>query len=250
MDEIPFISATGIKKNYTTGGGVVKALNGMDLEIEEGEMVAIMGPSGAGKTTLLNMIGGLDSPDKGKVLINNIEISSLNESQRAKFRKQNVGFIFQFFNLIPSLTALENVLVPVMFDKDPPYQRGADLLVRMGLEERMDHVPGKLSGGERQRVAIARALINDPMIILADEPTGNIDSETAKAIVALFKELNEEGKTLLLATHDRLVAGRAKTMIKMRDGHVVRGKSHSRTGMVHLTEDEEKIKKKKKKVKE
>jgi putative ABC transport system ATP-binding protein len=243
MDEEPFITVESLTKAYSMGGSTVKALDGMDLQVEEGEMVAIMGPSGSGKTTLLNMIGGLDSPDKGRVVIKGMEISSLNESQRVHFRKNNIGFIFQFFNLIPSLTALENVLVPVMFDRDPPFDRGMELLERMGLEKRMDHVPSKLSGGERQRVAIARALINDPMIILADEPTGNIDSETAREIVSLFRELNDEGKTMLLATHDRIVAGRASSMVKVRDGHVVRGKSHSRTGMVHLSEDKKKKKK-------
>ncbi len=248
MDDGPFIKVDSVTKRYNMGHSTVNALNGMDLEIEEGEMVAIMGPSGSGKTTLLNMIGGLDSPDSGTIHIKGMEISSLNEGQRAQFRKNNVGFIFQFFNLIPSLTALENVLVPVMFDKDPPFERGVQLLERMGLKDRMGHIPGKLSGGERQRVAIARALINDPMLILADEPTGNIDSETAREIVSLFKELNDEGKTMLLATHDRIVAGRARSMIKVRDGHVVKGKAHSRSGMVHLS-DEEKVKKKKRVVK-
>ncbi len=230
-----FISVRNAVKEYRMGSSIVRALDGMDLEINEGEMVAIMGPSGAGKTTLLNIIGGLDSPDSGKVLIKNMEISSLGEGQRAHFRKNNVGFIFQFFNLIPSLTALENVLVPVMFDRDPPYKRALSLLERVGLKDRMDHVPGKLSGGERQRVAIARALINDPILILADEPTGNIDSETAREIVGLFKELNEEGKTLLLATHDRLVAGRARSMVRVRDGRIVKGKADPRSGVVHLT---------------
>jgi putative ABC transport system ATP-binding protein len=234
MDDVGFISVSDAVKEYKVGGSIVRALNGMNLEVARGEMVAIMGPSGAGKTTLLNIIGGLDSPDKGKVLINEIEISSLNEGQRAKFRKGNVGFIFQFFNLIPSLTALENVLVPVMFDRDPPYKRAISLLERVGLGDRMDHVPGKLSGGERQRVAIARSLINDPILILADEPTGNIDSETAREIVGLFRELNEEGKTLLLATHDRLIAGRAKLMIKVRDGRIVKGKNSPRSDIVHL----------------
>jgi putative ABC transport system ATP-binding protein len=234
MDEDGFISVREAVKEYRVGNSTVRALDRMDLDIQEGEMVAIMGPSGAGKTTLLNIIGGLDSPDSGSVLINGIEISALNEGQRAQFRKNNVGFIFQFFNLIPSLTALENVLVPVMFERDPPYKRALSLLERVGLKERMDHVPGRLSGGERQRVAIARALINDPILILADEPTGNIDSETAREIVGLFKELNEEGKTLLLATHDRLVAGRAKTMIRIRDGQIKKGKARPRSNIVHL----------------
>jgi len=236
MVNTPFISVISATKTYKMGNSVVKALDRMNFDVMEGDMIAIMGPSGSGKTTLLNIIGGLDNPDRGKVMVKGMEISSLNEGQRAKFRKSNVGFIFQFFNLIPSLTSIENVLVPVMFDRNIPYERAMELLERVGLKNRMDHVPGELSGGERQRVAIARALINDPLLILADEPTGNIDSETAREIISLFKELNDEGKTLLLATHDRLVAGRARSMIKIRDGHIVKGKTHSRKGMVHLSD--------------
>ncbi|MGA1872561.1 MAG: ABC transporter ATP-binding protein [Thermoplasmatota archaeon] len=235
MQDRPFIEAVDLVKTYRVGTSTVKALDHFSIEIEEGEMVAVMGPSGSGKTSLLNILGGLDRPDSGTVRIKNAEINRLNEEQRAKFRKHNVGFIFQFFNLIPSLTAVENVLVPVMFQKETPTGRARDLLERVGLRERFDHLPGMLSGGERQRVAIARALINDPMLILADEPTGNIDSETAREIVSLFKELNDEGKTLILATHDRIVAGRAKVMIKVRDGRIIKGKAHSREGMVSLS---------------
>ncbi|MGA1793938.1 MAG: ABC transporter ATP-binding protein [Thermoplasmatota archaeon] len=235
MQDRPFIEVVDLVKTYKVGESIVKALDHFTLDLEEGEMVAIMGPSGSGKTSLLNIIGGLDRPDSGTVRIKNVEINRLNEEQRARFRKHNIGFIFQFFNLIPSLTAIENVLVPVMFEKETPTKRARDLLERVGLGERFDHLPGMLSGGERQRVAIARALINDPMLILADEPTGNIDSETAREIVSLFKELNDEGKTLVLATHDRLVAGRAKVMIKVRDGKITRPKAHSREGMVSLS---------------
>jgi putative ABC transport system ATP-binding protein len=235
MPDRPFVEALDLVKRYKVGGSIVTALDKFSLEVEEGEMVAIMGPSGSGKTSLLNILGGLDNPDSGNVRVKDVDVNELNEEQRAKFRKHNVGFIFQFFNLIPSLTAIENVLVPVMFQKDAPTKLARDLLERVGLGDRFDHLPGMLSGGERQRVAIARALINDPVLILADEPTGNIDSETAREIVSLFKELNDEGKTLILATHDRLVAGRAKTMIKVRDGKIARGKSHSRDGMMSLT---------------
>jgi putative ABC transport system ATP-binding protein len=235
MPDRPFVEALDLVKRYKVGGSIVTALDKFSLEVEEGEMVAIMGPSGSGKTSLLNILGGLDNPDSGNVRVKDVDLNELNEEQRAKFRKHNVGFIFQFFNLIPSLTAIENVLVPVMFQKDAPTKLARDLLERVGLGDRFDHLPGMLSGGERQRVAIARALINDPVLILADEPTGNIDSETAREIVSLFKELNDEGKTLILATHDRLVAGRAKTMIKVRDGKIARGKSHSRDGMMSLT---------------
>lgn len=234
MQDEPYIEVLDSVKTYRVGSSEVKALNGLSMQLEEGEMCALMGPSGAGKTTLLNIIGGLDIPDSGSIRVGNVKVNRLGESQRAAFRKSNVGFIFQFFNLIPSLTALENVLVPVMFEKNIPSRKAIDLLERVGLHKRMDHLPGMLSGGERQRVAIARALINDPMIILADEPTGNIDSETAKEIVRLFKDLNDEGKTLILATHDRLVAGRARVMIKVRDGKVVKGKKPPKEGTIHL----------------
>ena len=234
MSEGPFIDAVNLKKSYKVGGNRVKALDGFSISLDEGEMCALMGPSGSGKTTLLNIIGGLDSADSGTVMVGNIDVGKLNERQRALFRKKNVGFIFQFFNLIPSLTAMENVLVPVMFESGRSDGRAEELLERVGLSDRMDHLPRMLSGGERQRVAIARSLINDPKIILADEPTGNIDSETAKAIVSLFKELNDDGKTMILATHDRLVAGRARTMVRIRDGRVQRGKRSPGQGTIHL----------------
>jgi len=234
MSEGPFIDAVNLRKSYKVGGNRVKALDGFSISLDEGEMCALMGPSGSGKTTLLNIIGGLDSADSGTVMVGNIDVGKLNERQRALFRKKNVGFIFQFFNLIPSLTAMENVLVPQMFESGRSGGRAEELLERVGLRDRMDHLPRMLSGGERQRVAIARSLINDPKIILADEPTGNIDSETAKAIVSLFKELNDEGKTMILATHDRLVAGRARTMVRIRDGRVQRGKRPPGQGTIHL----------------
>ena len=236
MHEGSFIRVEDVVKTYKVGGETVHALDHMTFTIRQGEMCAIVGPSGAGKTTLLNMIGGLDAPDSGRVVIKGMDLEKLNEGQRAKFRKRNVGFIYQFFNLIPSLNALENVLVPVMFERNIPYDRARALLRRVGLKDRMDHLPSMLSGGERQRVAIARALINDPLIILADEPTGNIDSETARTVVSLFRELNDEGKTLVLATHDRLVAARANTIIKMRDGRMLRGKASPRSNTVHLSD--------------
>lgn len=223
MSDGQFITVEGVRKTYKVGGSNVNALDGLDVTLAKGEMCTLMGPSGSGKTTLLNMLGGLDVPDEGTVRIGKVELTRLNEGQRAAFRRGNVGFIFQFFNLIPSLTALENVLVPVMFDRGDKSGRARELLERVGLSNRADHLPGELSGGERQRVAIARALVNDPSLILADEPTGNIDSETAREIVSLFRELNSEGKTLILATHDRLVASRAGRNLRMRDGRIVRG---------------------------
>ena len=236
MDDVHFIEIEDVHKGYTVGGSLVKALDGFSLHLDEGEMCALMGPSGAGKTTLLNIIGGLDTADSGKVVVGGMDLNRLGESQKASFRKHNVGFIFQFFNLIPSLTALENVLVPAMFCRVDLSQRAEDLLVRVGLGKRMDHLPKMMSGGERQRVAIARALINDPKVLLADEPTGNIDSETAREIVHLFQELNDEGTTMIFATHDRLVAGRAKVMIRIRDGRISSGKRSPLDGMIHLSD--------------
>lgn len=233
MPREPFIVLEDVSKGYKVGGQSVNALDHLTITIDKGDMCALMGPSGAGKTTLLNMIGGLDVPDSGKVKVGNLDLSRLNEMQRASFRKRNVGFIFQFYNLIPSLTAYENVLVPVMFERDQRRGRAEDLLDRMGLSRRLDHLPSELSGGEKQRVAIARALMNDPPLILADEPTGNIDSETAREIVSLFRQLNDEGKTLILATHDRMVAGKARSMLRMRDGRLSGGKTSPRSGTVH-----------------
>jgi len=234
MPREPFIVLEDVSKGYKVGGQTVHALDHLTVTLDKGDMCALMGPSGAGKTTLLNMIGGLDVPDSGKVMVGGIDLSRLNEMQRASFRKRNVGFIFQFYNLIPSLTAYENVLVPVMFERDQKRGRAEDLLDRMGLSRRMDHLPMELSGGERQRVAIARALMNDPPLILADEPTGNIDSETAREIVSLFRQLNDEGKTLIMATHDRMMAGKARSMLRMRDGRLSGGKTSTRSGTVHL----------------
>lgn len=234
MPREPFVRLEDVSKVYNVGGQNIHALDHLTISIDRGDMCALMGPSGAGKTTLLNMIGGLDIPDTGKVIVGNLELSKLGEMQRTAFRKRNVGFIFQFYNLIPSLTAYENVLVPVMFERDQKRSKAEDLLDRMGLSRRMDHLPSELSGGERQRVAIARALINDPPLILADEPTGNIDSETAREIVSLFRQLNDEGRTLVMATHDRMIAGRARLMVRMRDGRISRGKASPRAGTVHL----------------
>ncbi|MCU0799224.1 MAG: ABC transporter ATP-binding protein [Candidatus Thermoplasmatota archaeon] len=234
MPREPFILLEDVSKGYSVGGQPVHALDHLTLSIDKGDMCALMGPSGAGKTTLLNMIGGLDVPDSGKVMVGGLDLSRLNEMQRASFRKRNVGFIFQFYNLIPSLTAYENVLVPVMFERDQRRSRAEELLDRMGLSRRMDHRPSELSGGERQRVAIARALMNDPPLILADEPTGNIDSETAREIVSLFRQLNDEGKTLIMATHDRMMAGKARSMLRMRDGRISGIKASPRSSTVHL----------------
>ena len=221
MPDDYFMEATGLHKVYRVGGSDVKALDGLDVSIRKGEMIALMGPSGSGKTTLLNMIGGLDHPDKGSVRVGKVVLTKLNEGQRAAFRKRNVGFIFQFFNLIPSLTALENVLVPVMFEKGSHTDRGIAILNRVGLGERLEHLPGELSGGERQRVAIARALMNDPSLILADEPTGNLDPETSEEIHILLRSISDNGRAVIMSTHKHaLVKKYPARTLRCQDGKI------------------------------
>ncbi|MGA1866784.1 MAG: ABC transporter ATP-binding protein, partial [Thermoplasmatota archaeon] len=191
MPDRPLIETVDLVKTYRVGSSIVRALDHFSIDIEEGEMVAIMGPSGSGKTSLLNLIGALDRPDSGTVRVKNVEMNRLGEEQRARFRKHNIGFIFQFFNLIPSLTAIENVLVPIMFEKEIPTRRAAELLERVGLGDRFDHLPGMLSGGERQRVAIARALINEPPVIIADEPTAHLDTHLSREFMAIVARLKD-----------------------------------------------------------
>lgn len=203
--------------------GTIKALDGVDLSIEEGEFVAIIGPSGSGKSTLLNMLGALDTPTSGRVVINGVDLAR--ERDLAGFRRRTVGFVFQLHNLIPTLTALENVQIPLVDSNLSRKERGelaADLLSRMGLSERLNNLPTKLSGGERQRVAIARALVNSPRILIADEPTGAVDSENSKRIMVLLKEINREtGMTLIVVTHDPNVAEQADRTIHVLDGRIL-----------------------------
>lgn len=203
----------------------VPALKGLNVKIKEKEFVAVIGASGSGKSTSLNMIGCLDIPTKGTVLLEDVDISTLTESDLAQIRGKKIGFIFQTFNLITSLSALENVKLPLLFHpefKDHREETARKLLEKVGLKERMHHKPTELSGGERQRVAIARALVNDPEIILADEPTGNLDSQTGKDILNLIKALHKEGKTIILITHDLSIAKHAQRKIELRDGQVLR----------------------------
>lgn len=215
------ISIKGLKKRYDTGS--ITALDGVDLEIKEGDFLSIMGPSGSGKSTLLNMLGALDLPDEGKVIIDGVDLSE--EKDLATFRRRTIGFIFQLHNLIPSLTALENVQIPLMENRISPKERrlkAERLLQMVGLESRAGNRPTELSGGERQRVAIARALANDPRILLADEPTGSVDSENSVKIMELLKNLRRDNNmTLLVVTHDPMVASQAEKMVKMIDGKVV-----------------------------
>jgi len=201
------------------------ALRGVSLKIENGEYVAILGPSGCGKSTLMHVIGCLDTPTKGSVIVDGKEISELNDDELAKIRREKIGFVFQAFNLIGSLTAAENVAMPMRFKgygKAESIKKAKELLKRVGLEKRTDHKPNELSGGEQQRVAIARALANDPEVILADEPTGNLDSRSGSEIIALLEELHGKmGKTIIVVTHDASLAKRAKRQIRLKDGQIL-----------------------------
>ena len=200
------------------------ALRGMSLEIDEGDFVAIMGPSGSGKSTAVNMVGCLDIPSKGKIFLDGQDISTLSESDLAQIRGKKIGFIFQQFNLIPTLTALENVTLPMIFQGYSYEERvkvGKDLLTKVGLEERMNHRPTELSGGQQQRVAIARALSNDPQIILADEPTGNLDQKTGREIIDFLMSLHKSGKTIIMVTHDQNLSEYAEKVKMLMDGKVI-----------------------------
>lgn len=216
------IKIVNLKKTYMLGRVPVHALQGIDLTIDDGECLAIVGPSGSGKSTLLNMLGALDKPSDGHVLIDGVDVEDLNEDKLAELRRR-VGFVFQFFNLIPRFTARENVELPLAIaGKRDRRQRAEALLRSVGLEGRIDHKPAELSGGERQRVAIARALANEPRFLLMDEPTGNIDSKTAREILKIITKLNvDDGVTIVMVTHDEQVAAHAKRTIRMLDGCIV-----------------------------
>jgi len=222
-DEI--IKLVDVYKSYQMGHSIVNAINGINLGIKRQDFIAIVGPSGSGKSTLMNLIGALDFATKGAIYLDNINIEHLSESDLATIRGKKIGFVFQTFNLIPTLTALENVMMPMMFQNVPykeKVERATQLLKEMGLENRKYHLPSELSGGESQRVAIARALANNPEVILADEPTGNLDSKTGKNIIELLIKLNKRGKTIVLVTHDLEKAKLAKKIVKIRDGKIVK----------------------------
>jgi putative ABC transport system ATP-binding protein len=226
MDDI-VVRTVGLTRRYKMGDAFVDALRGVDLTIARAEFVALVGPSGSGKSTVLNLIGGLDRPTSGQVWINGTELSASDERTLTRHRRQHVGFVFQSFNLLPRLTAEENVALPLMFSGVPEKERQARaraLLERVGLGPRLTHRPTQLSGGEQQRVAIARALVGQPALLLADEPTGNLDTATGAEIMALLKELNQErGLTLLVVTHDPEVAAFADRIIRLRDGRIQEG---------------------------
>lgn len=215
------LEARKLGKSFQVGSSLLQVLDGIDLTVKRGEFLAVVGPSGAGKSTLLNLLGALDTPTSGRVLIDGDDTESLSSDALASIRKKRLGFVFQFFNLIPSLTALENILVPTLFDQEKPYVRAEELIRAVGLEGRSQHRPSELSGGEQQRVAIARALIHDPPIILADEPTGNLDSKTGAGILEIFSNLNKRGKTIVMATHEKGVSGIAHRVASLKDGKVV-----------------------------
>ena len=224
MNSKPIIHLDNVWKVYQVGNVKVEALRGVTISIKPGEFVAITGPSGSGKSTMMNMVGALDVPTKGAIYLDGKDISRLHESNLAEIRGKKIGFIFQQFNLISTLTALENVMLPMEFqDADNSKENATECLELVGLKDRMNHKPKELSGGQQQRVAIARALSNNPEVILADEPTGNLDSKTGKEIMSLFKELHKQGKTVVLITHDIDLVNYGERIIKLSDGQVVRG---------------------------
>ncbi len=216
------LQVRSLEKSYTRGEETVNALKGVSLDISDGQFVSIMGPSGSGKSTLLHLMGGLDRPSKGQVILRGESIDQLSDTELSLFRRQKLGFIFQFFNLLPTLSAIENVSLPRLLGNESIKKiepRARELLTLMGLEHRMNHKPDQLSGGEMQRVAIARALISDPLLILADEPTGNLDSKTGESILSLLREMTQKtGKTIVMVTHDPKAASYGNRLIRMRDG--------------------------------
>lgn len=222
-DVDPLISLSGITKLYKMGDQVVRALAGVDLSIMPNEYVAIMGPSGSGKSTMMNIIGCLDTPTAGTYILNGRDVSSLNDNQLAEIRNQEIGFVFQTFNLLPRVTCLQNVELPLIYSgkrKAVRREMAKQTLVDVGLGDRITHKPNELSGGQRQRVAVARALVNRPSLILADEPTGNLDTKTGDEIMVLFERLYREGNTLLVVTHEEEIARYARRVIRLRDGVV------------------------------
>jgi ABC-type lipoprotein export system ATPase subunit len=227
----PILRAEGICKSYRMGAGQVSVLKGVDLHVREGEFLAMVGASGSGKSTLLHILGGLDRPDAGRVWFDGVDLSGFSARQINRFRNQTVGFVFQFYHLLDELNVFENVLLPTLIGRSVAgwlgYRRRAraravEVLAQMGLEARAQHKPWQLSGGERQRVAIGRALMNQPRLLLADEPTGNLDSVTGNGILGVFAALNRSGQTIVMVTHDPRVAGRAGRVVTLADGQIAR----------------------------
>jgi len=226
LDPRPVIEVRGVTKVYTMGENKVFALRGVDLEVFAGDMIAVMGSSGSGKSTLMNILGCLDVPTGGSYVLDGVRVDGLSGNALADLRNQKLGFVFQGFNLLARTTALDNVELPLLYDRSHRWTdtRGmaAEALQRVGLGSRLDHVPSELSGGQQQRVAIARALVTQPTLLLADEPTGNLDSHMTVEVMALFQDLNEQGITILIVTHEPDVAKYAKRIVEVRDGHIIR----------------------------
>lgn len=217
------IEARGLSKTYRMGQEIIQALVSVDIRVAKGEYVAFMGPSGSGKSTLMNLVGALDTPSGGQYILNGKDVSKMSESDLATVRNKEIGFVFQTFNLLPRYSSLENVALPLIYagmSKADRLERARQVLTDVGLGSRVDHKPNELSGGQRQRVAIARALVNRPSIILADEPTGNLDTKTSYDIMALFKELNEKGNTIIMVTHEEDIAAYARRIVRLRDGKI------------------------------
>ncbi|MCE5207830.1 MAG: ABC transporter ATP-binding protein [Chloroflexi bacterium] len=220
------IDTRGLKKAYGMGDIQINALNGVDMQVREGEFVSIMGPSGSGKSTLMNILGCLDRPTEGQYLLDGMDVSNHSRQKLAQIRNEKLGFVFQSYNLLPRFTALENVTLPLLYQRDhrtavkERAQKAEEKLVEVGLPDRMHHLPAELSGGQQQRVAIARALINDPVLILADEPTGNLDTRSGTEIMDLLHRLHSTGRTIVIVTHDSAVAATTERIISLRDGKV------------------------------
>ena len=217
------ISISGIKKIYRLGAQQVRALDGVDIKIYENEYVAIMGPSGSGKSTMMNILGCLDTPTVGTYILNGTDVSKMDDNRLADIRNREIGFVFQSFNLLPKYSSIENVALPLIYagiPKEVRLEKARAALTQVGLEERMEHKPSELSGGQRQRVSVARALINNPSIILADEPTGNLDTKTSIEIMNLFEEIYKNGNTVIVVTHEEDIAKYARRIIRLRDGKV------------------------------
>jgi len=219
----PLINITNIKRDFVLGSETIYVLKGIDLQINKGEYVALMGPSGSGKSTLMNILGCLDTPTSGTYILNGKDVSKMQDDDLAEIRNKEIGFVFQTFNLLPRTTALDNVALPMIYagySKSERNIRATEVLKQVGLDDRMDHQPNQLSGGQRQRVAVARALVNKPSIILADEPTGNLDTKTSIEIMGLIEEIHQKGNTIILVTHEEDIAKHAHRIVRMRDGAV------------------------------
>lgn len=219
----PLINIKKLKRDFVLGSEIIHVLKGIDLHINKGEYVALMGPSGSGKSTLMNLLGCLDTPTSGTYILNGNDVSKMHDDELAEIRNKEIGFVFQTFNLLPRTTALDNVALPMIYagySKPERTERATEVLAQVNLSDRMDHQPNQLSGGQRQRVAIARALVNKPSIILADEPTGNLDSKTSVEIMNLFNDIHKNGNTVILVTHEEDIAKYAHRIIRLRDGMI------------------------------